>query len=192
LSQLVSAPCSNPLPPLPSMHTRTRTCTIFTPAPASISPPSPLRSFPAVENLNTKEYLAKCRNTILENLRYLEAAPGVAFQDVPPDWAVRETENELRAGGGSLDPDVRPGAPGSNGGGIANGVAGIMRDGRREHESEFYDGEHDQDAGRGEGRGEVGGGEPLGAEAGSSAAVGGEAAGSDGAQGSSGEMEEIR
>jgi histone deacetylase 1/2 len=94
-----------------------------------------------VENLNSKEYLAKCRNVILENLRALEAAPGVAFQDVPPDWAIREAEDDLRAGGGSVDPDVRPGAAGSGA-----GSAHIPLDGRREHEAEFFAGEFDQDA----------------------------------------------
>ena len=89
-----------------------------------------------MENLNTKEYLAKCRTVILENLRYLEAAPSVAFQDVPPDWAVREVEDELRAGGGSLNPDVRPSMSGSG-----SGASGIPMDGHRQHDAEFYDNE---------------------------------------------------
>ena len=52
----------------------------------------------AMENLNSREYLNKCRAVVLENLRFLEAAPSVAFQDVPPDWAVREAQERLREG----------------------------------------------------------------------------------------------
>ena len=67
----------------------------------------------------------------------------MAFQDVPPDWAVREVEDELRAGGGSLHPDMRPGAAGSGG-----GCGAVILDGHREHAAEFYDGEGDHDKGR--------------------------------------------
>lgn len=95
-----------------------------------------------MENMNSKEYLLKCRNVILENLRFLEAAPSVAFQDVPPDWAVRDAEDELRAAGGSANPDVRPGA---------HTHGQVVMDGRREHAAEFYDGEGDHDHGRGDG-----------------------------------------
>ena len=35
-----------------------------------------------MDNLNSREYLNKCRNIVLENLRFLEAAPGVAFHDL--------------------------------------------------------------------------------------------------------------
>jgi len=100
----------------------------------------------AVENLNTREYLTKCRNIILENLRYLEAAPSVAFQDVPPDWAIREVEEELRAGGGSDNPDVR--GEGGSGRGMLGGQS-IMH-GRREHEAELFENDKDQDGDRGE------------------------------------------
>jgi histone deacetylase 1/2 len=106
-----------------------------------LTPPPPSPPTPAVENLNTKEYLAKCRTIILENLRALEGAPSVAFQDVPPDWAAREAEEILRENGGSASADVRPGAFGS-----MSGSGRIAFDGRREHESEFYDGEADGDA----------------------------------------------
>jgi hypothetical protein len=120
--------------------------------------------------LNTKEYLAKCRSVILENLRYLEAAPSVAFQDVPPSWAVRDAEEDLRAGGGSLNPDARPGQPGSGGpGGL------IAMEGRREHEAEFFDSERDGDARDGEAdlRERAGGGGSGEGEAAAAAAGGG-------------------
>lgn len=97
----------------------------------------------AMENLNSRQYLEKCRSILLENLRYIEHAPGVAFQDVPPDWAVRTVEEEIKEAGGSLDPDVRPGSRHSNSG---SSCGRIVFDGRREHEAEFYDGEGDIDA----------------------------------------------
>ena len=87
----------------------------------------------------------------MENLRGLQAAPSVAFQERPPDWAVREAEEELRSLGGSMDPDLRPGAVGSDhtsgrAPGMLAGVGGM--DGHREHDAEFYDGERDQDRDR--------------------------------------------
>lgn len=36
-------------------------------------------------NMNSREYLHKVRSVVLENLRYLEAAPSVQFQYVPPE-----------------------------------------------------------------------------------------------------------
>jgi histone deacetylase 1/2 len=162
-----------PPPPPPPTHTHTHT------------PPA------AVENLNTKEYLAKCRSVILENLRYLEAAPSVAFQDVPPSWAVREAEEDLRAGGGSLNPDARPGQAGSGGpGGL------IAMEGRREHEAEFFDSERDVDARDGEaalreragGEGEGGGGGDSGGGGGGGGGSGG--VGGGGGGGGGGGMED--
>nr|AAL83942.1 putative histone deacetylase [Physarum polycephalum] len=38
-----------------------------------------------MENQNGREYLEKCKNKILENLRHLQNAPGVAMHEVPPD-----------------------------------------------------------------------------------------------------------
>ncbi len=49
-----------------------------------------------MENLNSREYLEKCKAVVLENLRYLEAAPSVQFQSVPPDFMVREYDEEVR------------------------------------------------------------------------------------------------
>ena len=96
-----------------------------------------------MENMNSREYLGKCRAVILENLRYLEAAPSVAFQDVPPDWAVRDAQDRIRESGGSLNPDVRPGMPGSG-----SGSSGIAMDGRREHPAEYFEGDKDHDRDR--------------------------------------------
>jgi hypothetical protein len=115
-----------------------------------------------MENRNSAGYLEKCKAVILENLRGLQAAPSVAFQERPPDWSVREVEEELRSLGGSLNPDVRPGQPGSDvapGGGagaggalsaapsMLSGLGGV--EGTREHDAELYDHERDIDRGRG-------------------------------------------
>jgi len=48
-----------------------------------------------MENLNSREYLDKCKAVVLENLRYVEAAPGTQLQHVPPDWVLRETDEEV-------------------------------------------------------------------------------------------------
>jgi hypothetical protein len=47
-----------------------------------------------------------CRPVLRERLLYA-CAEGVA---IDADWAVRDAEDELRAAGGSANPDVRPGA----------------------------------------------------------------------------------
>jgi histone deacetylase 1/2 len=100
----------------------------------------------SAENLNSTSYLAKNRDIILENLRFLQAAPSVQFQQVPSDWAARDAAEAARSGGAAGDPDVRPGAVGSGA-----GMFGL--DGRREHEAEYYDGDGDQG---GETRGDEG------------------------------------
>ena len=41
-------------------------------------------------NLNTKEYLQTCKNTILKNLSCLRSAPSVQMREIPPDSALRE------------------------------------------------------------------------------------------------------
>eukprot|EP01111_Echinosteliopsis_oligospora_P016788 TRINITY_DN7087_c0_g1_i2.p1 TRINITY_DN7087_c0_g1~~TRINITY_DN7087_c0_g1_i2.p1 ORF type:complete len:390 (-),score=111.26 TRINITY_DN7087_c0_g1_i2:36-1205(-) len=38
-----------------------------------------------MENKNAREYLEKCKNKILENLRHLQQAPSAAQHEVPPD-----------------------------------------------------------------------------------------------------------
>lgn len=45
-------------------------------------------------NMNTREYLERCKMTILENLRHTEFSPSVPMQDVPRDF-YSETEDEL-------------------------------------------------------------------------------------------------
>ena len=52
------------------------------------------------ENANSPAYLDKMKATILEHLKCLEGAPGVAFHQVPPDWRIKE-------GGDDGDPDKR-------------------------------------------------------------------------------------
>lgn len=121
--------------------------------PASPRPPSlHLDPSPDLENRNSRPYLDKCCALILENLRSLAAAPSVQFQDVPPDWAVREAEDGLRDGGGSASADARAGGPGAASAGRLFGGRGVL-DGRREHDAELYDGDGDVDRDRGGGGG---------------------------------------
>ena len=106
---------------------------------------------PDMENRNSAGYLEKVKAVILENLRGLQAAPSVAFTERPPDWALREVEDEMRSLGGSLNPDVRPGQPGSDvakGSGSLSGAPSMLSgmggiDGQREHDAEYFDSERD-------------------------------------------------
>jgi len=56
---------------------------------------------------------------ILENLRSLEAAPGVAFQSVPPDFIIREADEEAVAAGSSRSVLSAAGAGAGAGSGYA-------------------------------------------------------------------------
>ncbi len=59
---------------------------------------------PAVmENMNDREYLEKCKTTILSNLSSLTGAPSVQFQHIPPDWTTHDHDEDTRR----EDPDVR-------------------------------------------------------------------------------------
>jgi hypothetical protein len=73
----------------------------------------------ALENANSAAYLDKCRAVILENLRSLEAAPGVAFQSVPPDFIIREADEEAVAAGSSRSALSAAGAGAGAGSGYA-------------------------------------------------------------------------
>jgi len=56
-----------------------------------------------MENLNSKEYLEKCKTRIIENLRNMNGAPSVATGiDVPPDYPFDSEDDE------DEDPDQRP------------------------------------------------------------------------------------
>jgi len=54
-----------------------------------------------MENLNSKEYLMKQLNELIDNLRHIEAAPSVPMQQVPPDTQFDDEDEDL------ADPDVR-------------------------------------------------------------------------------------
>jgi histone deacetylase 1/2 len=58
----------------------------------------------AIENQNTREYLEKHRNHLLENLRQLRSAPSVQMQKAPPSASVRERSSRRRD---RRDPDTR-------------------------------------------------------------------------------------
>jgi hypothetical protein len=95
-------------------------------------------------NLNSPDYLEKCRCVVLENLKSLTAAPSVQFQSVPPDWALREAEEEFKQQGLGGEGGSGSGSGGSEGGpaAAATGTGSFgpgAVDGRRAHESEFYD-----------------------------------------------------
>ena len=58
-----------------------------------------------MENLNTREYLEKCRNRIIDNLRHIAGAPSVPLgTEIPPDAIQSDNEEE-----DEQDPDLRTG-----------------------------------------------------------------------------------
>ena len=61
----------------------------------------------AQDNLNTPKYLDDYRTRIIENLRELEGAPGVAMQERPAAWSVEERERSARDTRADTKPDVR-------------------------------------------------------------------------------------
>ena len=70
-------------------------------------------------NANSKEYLAKLKEKVLENLRQLTAAPSVQMQEVPSTYYPSDDDDDL-------DPDSRP-----------------VND-KPQPPGEFYDGDRDQ------------------------------------------------
>lgn len=77
-----------------------------------------------MENLNSREYLEKCRNRILDNLRHLAGAPSVPLgTEVPPDALNSDNDDD-----DEQDPDLRPG-----------------RDGRRVPDNELSDSDDEDD-----------------------------------------------
>ncbi len=77
-----------------------------------------------MENQNSKEYLENYTIRIMEHLRALGGAPSVQMQEVPPDWAFSEKDED------SLDPNTRP----SDGQTME----------RKQHEAEYYNDDRDQ------------------------------------------------
>lgn len=74
-----------------------------------------------MENNNTKEYLEKLKVKVFENLRCLNAAPSVQFQEVPPTYYVSREELE-----DEVNPDER------------------IRSDRAQTMGEFYNDDNDQ------------------------------------------------
>ncbi|CAK4623969.1 unnamed protein product [Aphanomyces euteiches] len=77
---------------------------------------------PELENCNSRAYLEDIKIKIFEHLRMLNGAPSVQMNAIPPDYTVREEDDD------AMDPDQR-----------------IEHDGtRRQHDAEFYANEKDQ------------------------------------------------
>jgi histone deacetylase 1/2 len=75
------------------------------------------------ENMNTEASLNSVRTELLQQLQDLQGAPSVQMQEVPPEF---DLQKEKRAEGqydGSAEDEVRQGT----------------KEGRKEHEAEFYD-----------------------------------------------------
>ncbi|CAK9314322.1 unnamed protein product [Citrullus colocynthis] len=47
-----------------------------------------------MENLNTKSYLSTIKTQVLENLRFIQHAPGVQMQEVPPDFYIPDFDED--------------------------------------------------------------------------------------------------
>ena len=79
-----------------------------------------------IENLNNKTYVHEVKKEVMENLRAIEHAPGVAMHEVPPDSMIPEFDED------DLNYDERYG-----------GQFGLDKivDG----DDEYYDGDKDQD-----------------------------------------------
>eukprot|EP00743_Colponemidia_sp_Colp-15_P002208 GILK01002394.1.p1 GENE.GILK01002394.1~~GILK01002394.1.p1 ORF type:complete len:431 (-),score=36.89 GILK01002394.1:260-1552(-) len=84
-----------------------------------------LQPNPNQDNANSRDYLDKIKVKVLENLRCLQGAPGVQMHEIPPDFFTDEHDED------SYDADTR------------HPEQVNVR--RRDHESEFYDDDKDQD-----------------------------------------------
>jgi histone deacetylase 1/2 len=91
---------------------------------------------PNMKNMNSKPYLDKYLNIILDNLNQLDIAPSVQFQDVPPDFS--DPAERAREARDNADGDEREGD-----------------DMGRRHQGEYYEDDKDQDSGAGRGRSHV-------------------------------------
>ena len=87
-----------------------------------------------VENKNNRDYLEKVHSSILERLRYLDSAPSVQMQEIPPDIAKYMDAAEL-----SLDEndELKYGQ---------TDAADIRHPDRHASNNEFFDDEVDQDS----------------------------------------------
>ena len=79
-----------------------------------------------IENLNNKTYVHEVKKEVMENLRAIEHAPGVAMHEVPPDSMIPEFDED------DLNYDERYGGQ--------FGLDKIV-----DRDDEYYDGDRDQD-----------------------------------------------
>ena len=79
-----------------------------------------------IENLNNKTYMHEVKKEVMENLRAIEHAPGVAMHEVPPDSMIPEFDED------DLNYDERYGGQ--------FGLDKIV-----DRDDEYYDGDKDQD-----------------------------------------------
>lgn len=86
------------------------------------------------ENMNTDASLEAVRVELLQQLQQLQGAPSVQMQEVPPEFDLRKDAIAEGVNDGGEDDDIRPLSKTSKGKG--DGI-------RKEHQSEFYDGDHD-------------------------------------------------
>ncbi|KAL1930490.1 hypothetical protein VTP01DRAFT_10652 [Rhizomucor pusillus] len=83
-----------------------------------------------VENQNDRQYLLKVRERIMEQLRYLDGAPSIQMQEIPPDiQGYLDGDEELK----DLEEDSEEGKDTRPLGGRLN------------HEAEWYEGDDDND-----------------------------------------------
>ncbi|PRT54582.1 putative histone deacetylase HOS2 [Wickerhamiella sorbophila] len=60
-----------------------------------------------VENHNSRGYLESVHSQVLEQLRYLNGAPSVQMQAIPPDLFGQTTEHDQQIAEARIDPDAR-------------------------------------------------------------------------------------
>ncbi|KAH7542016.1 hypothetical protein FEM48_Zijuj02G0028800 [Ziziphus jujuba var. spinosa] len=78
-----------------------------------------------IENLNSKSYLSTIKVQVLENLRYIQHAPSVQMQEVPPDFYIPDFDEDEQ------NPDER--------------VDQHTQDKHIQRDDEYYDGDNDND-----------------------------------------------
>ncbi|XP_022957985.1 histone deacetylase 9 isoform X2 [Cucurbita moschata] len=78
-----------------------------------------------MENLNTKSYLSTIKTQVLENLRFIQHAPGVQMQEVPPDFYIPDFDEDEQ------NPDER--------------MDRHTQDKQIQRDDEYYEGDNDND-----------------------------------------------
>jgi len=72
-------------------------------------------------NANSQDFLIRCQTQLMTVLQSIQGAPSVQLQEVPPDWMIKEDDEDKQ------DPDTRS-------------IVSKGKDGaeKKEHEAEFY------------------------------------------------------